>query len=321
MTEILDTPLSNAMAWKSETLLPNDGKIILGPDCLNELFEIGNQLRSNPLPTEAIRPEFFNIPACEDLMTTVRSQINQGIGFAVIDRIPLESFETDIAIKMYWILMNLVGQAVAQKWDGTLIYDVTDTQQKEDAGNGVRSSKTNSGQAFHTDNSFNVPPEYVALFCIQTAKEGGISGLVSLETVYNDLLQNHKEIIPRLYQPFHYDRQREHADDESLTSLKPMAEYDGSKLEFNFSPRLIDQGYKVVGEEMDSETKSAISTLVQVTEKKNYCKSFEFEVGQIQIVNNRRLGHRRTAYTDTPENPRRLVRLWIRNQGRPFYAG
>ncbi len=321
MTEILDVPFSNEMTWKSETLLPNDGKIVLSQKCLDELRETGDELKANPLPTEAIKPEFFNIPACEDLMASVRSQISQGIGFAIIDRIPLESFDTDIAKKIYWVLMNLVGQAVAQKWDGTLIYDVRDTKQKEEAGNGVRSSKTNSGQAFHMDNSFNVPPEYVALFCLQTAREGGVSGLVSLETVYNDLLENHKDIIPRLYQPFYFDRQREHAENEALTSLKPMAEYDGTELKFNFSPRLIQQGYKVVGEKMDRETRSALSTIVQVTEKKNYCKSFEFEVGQIQIVNNRRLGHRRTAYTDNPENPRHLVRLWIRDKGRPFYAG
>lgn len=321
MTKILETPLSNAMSWKSETLLPNDGKIILNQQCLDELFKVGEELKLNPLPIEALRPEYFTIPACEDLMSSVRSQIDDGIGFAIIDRIPLDSFETDIAVKIYWILMNLVGQAVAQKWDGTMVYDVTDTKQKEGAGNGVRSSKTNSGQAFHTDNSFNIPPEFVALFCLQTAKEGGVSGLVSLETVYNDLLENRSNIVSRLYQPFHYDRQREHAENESLTSLKPLAELSGKRLTFNFSPRLIDQGYKVAGEKMDSETKSALSAIVETTERENYCKSFEFEVGQIQIVNNRRLGHRRTAYTDDPENPRHLVRIWIRNHGRPFYSG
>ena len=48
-----------------------------------------------------------------------------------------------------------------------------------------------------------------------------------------------------------------------------------------------------------------------------------FERGQIQIVNNRRLGHRRTGFTDWPEveQRRRLVRVWVRNSGLPFYHG
>jgi alpha-ketoglutarate-dependent taurine dioxygenase len=48
-----------------------------------------------------------------------------------------------------------------------------------------------------------------------------------------------------------------------------------------------------------------------------------FEPGQIQIVDNRRCGHRRTASTDFPEPAlrRHLLRLWLRSAGRRFYSG
>jgi len=51
--------------------------------------------------------------------------------------------------------------------------------------------------------------------------------------------------------------------------------------------------------------------------------NFYFEPGQIQFVNNRLLGHRRTGFRDWPEPERKrlLVRLWLRNWGRPFYNG
>ena len=51
--------------------------------------------------------------------------------------------------------------------------------------------------------------------------------------------------------------------------------------------------------------------------------TFHFEPGQIQLVNNRLLGHRRTAFQDWPEAERKrlLVRLWLRGWGRPFYNG
>ena len=48
-----------------------------------------------------------------------------------------------------------------------------------------------------------------------------------------------------------------------------------------------------------------------------------FDPGQIQIVNNRRLAHRRTAFVDWPEPDRRrhLIRIWLRDHGRSFYLG
>ncbi|MGI9378103.1 MAG: TauD/TfdA family dioxygenase [Methyloligellaceae bacterium] len=321
MPSILETPLTGSMAWRSETLLPNDGKVVLDADCLTEIKQVAQELGSNPFPIEALKPEMFAMPNCRATMASVREQIEDGIGFAIIDRIPLDEIKVETAKKIYWLLMNMVSQTVAQKWDGTLVYDVTDTHVKEAAGNGIRSSKTNSGQSFHTDNAFNLPPSHVALFCLQTAREGGISGLVSLETVYNDLLENHTDCLHRLYEPFYFDRQREHGDGEKLTSFKPIAIYDGKNIEFNFSPRLVQQGYKVEGIDMETATKNAIQTLIDVSEKTYYCKSFEFEIGQIQIVNNRRLGHRRTAYTDDPDAPRHLIRLWLRNHGKPYYAG
>ena len=60
-----------------------------------------------------------------------------------------------------------------------------------------------------------------------------------------------------------------------------------------------------------------------VPEREGLGKSFVFERGQIQVVNNRRLGHRRTAFDDwdEPERRRHLVRIWLRDEGRPFYSG
>jgi alpha-ketoglutarate-dependent taurine dioxygenase len=263
------------------------------------------------------------MPACRRLMAAVREQLNTGMGFAIIDRLPIDEFDVETSKKLYWILMNMIGGTVAQKWDGTLLYDVTDTKMETAAGNGVRSSKTNAAQGYHVDNAFNLPPDFVALFCLQTAVEGGISGLISFETVYNLLLERYPDILPRLYQPFYYDRQREHAPDDVLTHQKPMIEYDGKTIAFNFSPRIIRQGYELAGVEMDAEARAALDALREITESPGLGKSFAFERGQIQIVNNRQLGHRRTGYTDhaDPAMRRHLVRVWIRNSGRPFYMG
>lgn len=315
--------LQSPMTWVAETMLPHDGLVTLEGKHLDELRATAKEISENPLPTEALRPHYFDMPACSILMNAVRKQLNEGMGFAIIDRLPIDEFGGETSKKLYWILMNMIGGTVAQKWDGTMLYDVTDTKVETAAGNGVRSSKTNAAQGYHVDNAFNLPPDFVALFCLQTAIEGGISGLISFETIYNILLERYSDLLPRLYQPFYYDRQHEHAPGESLTHKKPMIEYDGKCIAFNFSPRIIRQGYELAGIEMDGPAKAVLEALREITELSGIGKSFAFERGQIQIVNNRRLGHRRTGFTDhiEPSKRRHLVRIWIRNGGRPFYMG
>lgn len=315
--------LESPMAWVAETMLPHDGLVTLEAKHIDELRAAAKEIAANPLPTEAIRPDYFDMQACRTLMNAVRKQLTEGMGLAIIDRLPIDEFGSETSKKLYWILMSMIGGAVAQKWDGTMLYDVTDTKVETAAGNGVRSSKTNAAQGYHVDNAFNLPPDFVALFCLQTAIEGGVSGLISFETVYNILLKRHSDLLSRLYQPFYYDRQREHAPGESLTHEKPMIEYDGNNIAFNFSPRIIRQGFELAGVEMDGPAKAALEVLREITESPGLGKSFAFERGQIQIVNNRQLGHRRTGYTDhsEPSKRRHLVRIWIRNSGRPFYMG
>jgi alpha-ketoglutarate-dependent taurine dioxygenase len=52
-------------------------------------------------------------------------------------------------------------------------------------------------------------------------------------------------------------------------------------------------------------------------------KTFAFQPGQIQVINNRRIGHRRTPFRDAsePEKRRHLIRLWLRDEGDRSFLG
>ena len=79
----------------------------------------------------------------------------------------------------------------------------------------------------------------------------------------------------------------------------------------------------MVDGEMDEPARTAMDVLKEVCERPGIGKTFVFERGQIQIANNKRIGHRRTTFRDWPEPARRrhLVRIWLRKSGRPFYHG
>ena len=311
------------MAWHSDSMLVNDGYEVLSEACLEELLQVADELANNPLPVTMLQAEDFTLPNCQQLMQRIRETLDHGIGFAIIDRLPITELNHDTAIKLYWLLLTMVSYPVAQKWDGQMVYDVINTGLKSTAGSGVRSSKTNAGQGYHTDNSFNLPPNYVGLLCLQPAKQGGVSGLISFDSVYNQLLTKHSQVLPRLHQSFFFDRQHEHAPDDDLVSTNPVFEYDGDTLQTRLSTSLIRQGYTVAEQTLAHDSAQALAALDEVMESDSLGKTFDFEQGQIQIINNRRIGHRRTPFVDWPEAERRrhMVRLWLRNSGRPFYLG
>lgn len=319
---VLNRQIDDPVAWLGRDLAPTDGIVLLGDPCVDELDVAAKLLRDNPIPAETLRPGDFEFAACRDLMAEVRCQLDTGLGFALIDRLPAERYSRSVMTALYWLLASMVARPVSQKWEGRMIYDVRDTGKKP--GNGVRPDITNVEQNFHTDNSYNLcPPEFVTLLCLQTAMEGGISSIVSFSAVHNEMRRRHPELLPRLYQGYWFDRQREHAPGDAMTIRHPLFESDGDRLLARLSHFQVVNGYKLAGETLDPEGAAALETLESIMNEPEFGREFFFEPGQIQIVDNLRCGHRRTAFRDydEPERKRHLVRLWLRDRGRVFYNG
>ena len=319
---VCETPLDGPVAWTGDTLAPEDGVLRLAPDCLRELDAALDAVRANPLPTLMIEPAAFELPACRALMARAKAMLEHGVGFVLIDRLPLDSCTPDEAKALYWVLMQLLARPVAQSWDGKMIYDVLDLGRPP--GNGVRPDITNAEQSFHTDNSYNLcPPEYVALLCLHPAMEGGVSRIVSFYTAHNEMLARHRGLLRRLYEPFLFDRQREHAPGDAMVLRHPLFEFDGKRLAGRLSRYQVKNGHALAEVALDAEGEAALEALDAVMNAPRIHREFFFERGQIQILDNRRIGHKRTGFRDfaEPDRKRHLVRLWLRDSGRRFYNG
>lgn len=314
--------LTGPLAWTRADLPEEAGVLRLADDAREELQALAAVLTDNPLPVMALDPADFDLPHSRTMMQRAGEMLNRGPGFVILDRLPLQELGRETAIAIYWLLARMVARPVAQKWDGTMIYDVMDKGRPP--GNGVRPDVTNAGQNFHTDNSYNLcPPRYVALFCLQTAMQGGVSSVVSFHAAHNEMRRLHPELLPRLYRPFHFDRQREHAAGDAMTISHPLFAWRDGELVARLSRRQVVNGYDLAGEVLDDEGREALEAFEAIMNDPALRRDFHFEPGQIQIVNNFAVGHKRSGFTDwpEPERRRRLVRLWLRDEGRPFYNG
>jgi len=319
---MLDDDVRDGRAWQRKELSPGDWLVSLPPRCVDELEAVARQLRREPLPTILLDPSQFSLAACAEVMDRVRERLRTGIGLAVLDRVPVERYTVQENQALAWLLGSLLARLVAQKWDGTMLYDVRDTGKALEYG--VRRSVTNLDLTFHTDAPWlERPPELVGLYCINPAREGGISRFVSLCTVHNELRRRHAKLIPRLYRPFPWDRQAEHAPEDARITRRPIFEYDGRSLLACYNERLISTGADLAAERLDDEGREALDTMQTIVDSPDLWVEFTIERGQVQYINNWQFAHSRTDFTDAlePHLKRHMIRLWNREEGRrTFHA-
>ena len=315
-------PTASGRGWLASNLNKDDWTVKMSDDGNREIASMINEMMAKPLPTLLRKPSQFDIPELANVYKKAKNICDHGVGFAVIDKLPLDDFAIEQMVDVYWTLGQYMGQNVAQKWDGTMVYDVTDTGKK--FGYGVRGSATSVELVFHTDNAFGVAvPDYVGLLCKHPAKAGGLSRFCSLYTVHERMEDRYPRELRRLYQPVHFDRQAEHASDEAKTSLAPMFTWRDNRLRCRANSSLVRKGYQVSGHEMDNLLQNALDAIDEVTASEDLWIEAPLSRGDVQYLNNHELGHYRSDFIDYDDQSkkRHLFRLWHRVSGGIHYDG
>jgi Taurine catabolism dioxygenase TauD, TfdA family len=319
---MLDKDIAGESAWTRDRLSPRDWEVPVPVAAVDELEAVLDQLRHAPGPVESLRPEAFRLEACAAVMGQVRARLVRGIGMAIVDRLPVERYTVDENRTVAWLLASLLGRVVAQKQHGVFLYDVRDTGQSLEYG--VRRSLTNLSQPFHTDGPWLTrTPAFVGLFCLQSARDGGWSRYTSLLTAHNELRTRHPELLPRLYQPFYWDRQAEHGPADSKFATHPVFAFDGRTLSARYYEDYVVKGYALAGEPLDERGRDALAAMREVVDAPAHWTEFRIETGQVQYLNNRLFAHSRSEFHDAPDSERRrhMIRVWSRDEGTPDLEG
>ncbi len=304
--------------WRRDDLTPGDWLIALPESCWPELDEVAQRVCADDSAITSLHADQFELSGCRDIMAAVRRQLTEGIGFAVLDRVPVERYGVAENQAIAWLLAQLVGQVVEQKWDGTRLYDVRDSGKP--LAHGVRRSVTNLEQHFHTDGGWlTKPPHFVGLFCVQPAASGGHSRCASLVSAHDELGGRAPELLERLYAPFWWDRQAEHGPDDPAWSEHPVFETDGT-LVARYYDDYVHKGYALKGAVLDETGAAALAAMRKIVEAPDHWLEFSLGPGQFQYINNRQVAHSRTAFQDDAAK-RHLLRLWNRDEGSPGLEG
>lgn len=315
-------PFVHPVAWNSQTLTRDDFLMPIPADAMAELDAIAEIISRDKPDTLTLTPAQFKLDACRVFMKKVKSVLDDGPGVALLDKLPINDYGRPTSTAIYWLLGSLMGRPVAQSWAGLMLYDVRNTGKTH--GNGVRGSVTNVEIYYHTDNSYGLmPPQYIGLLCLQTAMEGGDSRLISWAEAYNRLLAEKPHLVERGFEHFLFDRQREHAPEAPKVLSKPVFGSNGKDIRVCYSSRLMRTGYKMAEQELDAAGTEFLDSLDAIINGEGMQFKMYLEQGQIQFINNVRIGHARGGFTDheDPDRMRHLIRLWFREHGGTGYDG
>ncbi|MBT6276915.1 MAG: TauD/TfdA family dioxygenase [Chromatiales bacterium] len=318
---MIDHEVVGPRAWRSSTIEESDWRSSIPDECIGELDAALERLRAEVMPMLALDPADYDLPACGRMMAAARERLEAGSGVAVLDRLPVERYSHGEVRKVFWLLGSLLGRPVSQSVQGEMIVSVRDTGIPKRIG--VRGFRTNCPQHPHTDNSFNhCPPDHVSLLSLHKAAQGGVSKFISFFTVHNEMRRLHPQLLPRLYQLFYQDRQGDFRPGEPQTVNYPVFSNDG-EFRSRYTSFTIPAGYQTAGVTFDGDAKEAFDAVTEIIENPELYCSFIIEPGQLQIVNNRTVGHGRGEYVDLPDLTKRrhLLRLWHRDWGRRGYGG
>lgn len=307
-------PVADPRAWTASSIDDRASWYHPLPECfLHALEEVGKDPRRSRRPlTETRLPDSVRAE-CACALQPVHTALEAGRGFAVIEEPVGEPLSAEDAKILYWIVGQGLGRPAEQNIQGTLLYDVRDTGQE--LSQGARFSVTKYESSFHTDNSFGTEVvDYVGLLCLQNARAGGRSQVLSGYSLYGELLAHHPDVVAILSQPFHIDRRGGVREGETPTVQFPILQRDGRELFVRYLRYWIEAGHEKAGEPLGATRVRALDVLDEFLRRRDLRVEFDLKPGQMFVLNNRWILHNRTAFEDhaEPERRRHLVRLWLR---------
>src|SRR5262245_45743243 len=186
-----------AMAARSdwiETLSQNE---------LDELAAASEPWMDERSDLTTMRKEDFLLPTLSRRVAATLNELLNGRGFVLWSGVPVERWRGRLSAVVCYGLGTHLGTPISQNAHGHVLGHVRDIGLSSNDPN-VRIYQTNERQTFHTDSA-----DLVGLLCLQTARSGGASALVSSTTLYNEMRARRPDLAPWLFKPIATDRRGE----------------------------------------------------------------------------------------------------------------
>ena len=238
----------------------------------------------------------------------------EGIGFFIIDGKCFTDFSKEELIEIYQNVCKILGTLYVQNDKNQKLVQVQDSGKSMKSGG--RYHQTKEGGSYHTDSpQWEKVPDFIGMCCINQAKKGGESKFVSVYSIHNKMLKEHKQFLEMLYQQFHFDKRGEFESKESPTVFEPIFTYNNNQLKCRYLRDYINDGQMIQNTPLSKEQNEALDIFDKIIHDENLVVSYKLRQNEMVFFNNNRVMHGRTAFEDFEgiENKRLMIRTWIKD--------
>jgi hypothetical protein len=303
MSIVSKQKITGPAAWRGQDLV-HDTRWIhrLAPHEIDVLESALAALKARGLAFPGFGREDFAIDAVAPRLHAFARELEDGRGFLLLRGLPTDRWsEDDIRIVCYGIGLHM-GLPVRQNPRGDLLGLVANVGDLADRA--TRVFETNAYLPYHSDLS-----DVVGLLCVRGAKSGGLSSLVSVAAVYNEILERFPEYLGLYYRPWYFAHLG-----EPEPSLSPIFSMHDGKLSCRYLRQYIELGHALRGQPLSRVEIEALDVFDSVIHRPEIRLDMMLEPGDLQFANNYAVLHSRTEFEDH-EDPRRrrtMLRLWLK---------
>ena len=279
---------------------------------LQELEQASAALCVSPDDLTQLQPGKYTLPTVGPWLARILHDVIEGRGFVLIRGLPVQQWGRRQAAAAFMLIGAHLGRARPQNAAGHLLGHVKDVGKSSSDPN-VRIYQTAERQTFHTDSC-----DIVGLLCLQTARSGGESALVSSTTLFNEMRKRRPDLAAELFQTLATDRRGDVPPGQLPYFEIPVFNWwpqgDGGKLSAIYQRQYINSAQRFPdAPRLTPRLREALNLLDDLTNDASLNFLMQLEPGDIQFVHNHTLLHDRMAFQDWPEPERRrhLLRLWL----------
>ncbi|MDR2625917.1 MAG: TauD/TfdA family dioxygenase [Zoogloeaceae bacterium] len=248
------------------------------------------------------KADFVLPPEVTRFIDGLVDELENGRGFFLMRGLPAERYsEEEMAIIYYGMGLHM-GETLSQNERGELLSAVTAVG--DPAKKSTRVYETNEFLDYHTD-----PSDVVGLLSVKKAKQGGLSSIVSVAALYNEILEKYPEYLGLLYRPVYFD----HLGEE-LPSRSPIFSYHKGKLACRYLRKYLEVGMERRGCPISTVEHEMLELIDSIIGNQEIHLDMMLEPGDMQFANNYAILHSRSSFEDwdDPKEKRKLLRLWLK---------
>ncbi|HVJ96093.1 MAG TPA: TauD/TfdA family dioxygenase [Acidimicrobiia bacterium] len=303
------SPITTGAVWNAESVgAPGTWTHVLDDAARSAIVAVATEMRDAGVTPESATPSTAKLDALAPLTSRLTEELRHGRGFALIRNFPVDLLD-ETTTELAYVAFGLeFGLPVSQDGTGTLLGHVRD-QRVPRTTPAIRRYATNERQDFHTDGA-----DIIGLLCLQRARRGGESRIVSAAAVYNQILATAPDALDVLYEPMCWDRNDEQGPGEPPFFAMPvLSDATGEPRFFYIGWYIRDAQRHVDAPRLTAGQLAAMERIETIANDPAFYVEMDFQPGDIQLLNNAVILHSREAYEDDPDPARRrhLLRLWL----------